>query len=163
MFLHFNAAVSSQDFVAISATTLRANFARLVPIGASVLAEMTTMSNWGIFWAVVAIAVFRVLTRRDELVSSQITGTRQARPSAILVGAVFLPIILYASTYVFSAWPSYIDHVNASLPRLLEHVVPVAFLVIGLAVAERNPAIDAPVDQTVPTAIENRPSTAGLA
>jgi hypothetical protein len=36
---------------------------------------------------------------------------------------------------MFSAWPSYTAHVTSSFPRLLLHVMPAAWLAIGLALS----------------------------
>jgi len=51
----------------------------------------------------------------------------------LLAIGVLGPIILYSLTYVFSALPSYTAHVTSSLPRLLLHVTPPAWLAVGLA------------------------------
>jgi hypothetical protein len=52
----------------------------------------------------------------------------------VAIGVV-APVILYLTTYIFSSWPSYTAHVTSSLPRLLLHVMPAAWLAIALALS----------------------------
>ena len=56
----------------------------------------------------------------------------------VLLVALIVPIFLYLLIYVFSSWPSYLDHVGLSISRLLMHVAPVGFLVTTLAVSCRS-------------------------
>jgi hypothetical protein len=72
------------------------------------LAEITDTGLWSIFWLLVLVAVIYLLIARN---------------------------FSRSLTYVFSAWPSYTAHVTSSLPRLLLHVMPAAWLAIGLALS----------------------------
>jgi hypothetical protein len=82
---------------------------------------------WSLFWIVVAVASVYLLRRlRDP-------------ENLILLTALFVPMGLYLSVYVFSNWPDYLDHVGLSISRLLMHVAPVGLLIAVLAVFSRRP------------------------
>ena len=112
-------AVSPSDFSGLSFHTLHAN--RFFPICERLFAELTAIGHWSIFWLLAGAAMVYLVCRLHNM------------KSLMLAGAVLLPIILYCLTYLFSAWSSYTAHITASLPRLLLHVVPVAWLTIGVA------------------------------
>jgi hypothetical protein len=59
---------------------------------------------------------------------------RCARAVIVIVGTV-IPIGLYCATYLFSAWPEFLAHVDSSLPRLLLQLVAVGWLIIAMAIA----------------------------
>jgi len=62
--------------------------------------------------------------------------------------------------YVFSSWPSYLDHVGLSISRLLMHVAPVGFLITILAISrqsEKNPAREGSVVTCVTAVSERTP------
>ncbi len=111
----------AREFVAMSFTALHTNAARAWPICRMVLAEMMETTRWSLFWPGVAVACLCLLFRARD------------RGLFLLVAAVASPIALYAATYLFSSWPDYSQHVAASFPRLLLQVMPVAWLVIALA------------------------------
>ena len=121
IYLQQVSAAGSADFGAVSVATLRANLPRFVPVWANIIQEMIAWPNWGVFWLLMVIVLARLLMTRRSIVT------------AILFAAVVLPICLYSATYIFSAWPNYVDHVNASIPRLLVHVVPLGFILAGVA------------------------------
>ncbi len=112
------------DFLPLSGATLRSNLLRIPSIARVVLTEATTVSNWGIFWLVAVAAGLYLLWRWRDL------------PCSLLAGTIFVPIFLYSFTYIFSAWHLYLDHVSSSISRLLMQMVPVAFLGVGVALAE---------------------------
>lgn len=52
--------------------------------------------------------------------------------------ALVTPIAFYSASYLFSAWPDYLDHFHASPPRLLLQVTPLGWLAIALALAQTS-------------------------
>jgi hypothetical protein len=111
------------DFARPSFSLLRENAGRFHDIFRILFVELSDTSHWGIFWLIAVIAaIYLIASRRLEKLA--------------LAGAIILPIILYSLTYVFSAWPSYTAHMTSSVPRLLLHVMPVAWLAIGLALGQ---------------------------
>jgi hypothetical protein len=123
IFLRTMNVAPSFEFLSLDITTLRANLGRLVPIYGALFKEVAAVSSWGIFWLLTATAFVYLLW-----------GWRRL-PYLLMLGTTLLPIFLYSLTYLFSAWPQYLDHVSTSLPRLLMQVVPVAWLSIGAAFA----------------------------
>ena len=122
LFLVHHGAVTSLDFSSMSLSLLGMNSHRMIPILNTLLAEMARGADWGIFWGLAVLALAAVILVRPSL------------SGLLLASAIVLPIALYSVTYLFSAWPDYLDHVNASIPRLIVHVVPVALLLVGVAV-----------------------------
>ncbi len=114
--------VSPSDFAPPTLQLFIDNLDRLPTIGRIALAEITDTGLWSIFWLLVLVAVIYLLIARNF-------------SRLLLAIGVLGPIILYSLTYVFSAWPSYTAHVTSSLPRLLLHVMPAAWLAIGLALS----------------------------
>jgi hypothetical protein len=114
------------DFALPSLSLLRENIGRVHDIFGILFAELSETFHWSIFWLIAAVAVvYLVTSRRLE--------------KLVLVGAVILPAIFYTLIYVFSAWPSYTAHMTSSVPRLLLHVMPAAWLAIGLALSQLKP------------------------
>lgn len=123
-FLVFSHSVAPADFGAVSLAELNVHADRLVPILRNVFAELASIRHWGIFWLLVAVA----------LVSAGAAWRRL--PFILLAATIVLPILIYSSLYVFSAWPVYLNHLHSSLARLLLQVTPLAFLLIGLAMSK---------------------------
>lgn len=116
----------SSDFARPSFSLLRDNAGRFHDILGILLTELSEPSHWSIFWLIAAVAVgYLVASRKLEKLA--------------LAGAVVLPVVFYALIYVFSAWPSYSAHMTSSVPRLLLHVMPAAWLAIGLALSHAKP------------------------
>jgi hypothetical protein len=116
----------SSDFARPSFSLLRDNAGRFHDILGILFAELRETAHWSIFWLVAAVAVgYLVASRKLEKLA--------------LAGAVVLPVVFYALIYVFSAWPSYSAHMTSSVPRLLLHVMPAAWLAIGLALSHAKP------------------------
>jgi len=132
VFLHAKGATRSVDLSTPSLETLRANLGRLGPIYHVLLREITTVNHWGNFWLLSGTAWAYLLWRWRSL------------PSLVLLGTTLLPIFFYSVIYVFSAWPQYWEHVGNSIPRLLMQVIPVAWLSIGAAFAERTSILSQP-------------------
>jgi hypothetical protein len=124
-------AVQAADFLPVNLETLGTNLYRIPPLLSAFLAEFYNLPTWSLFWLVVAVGVAYLLRRmRDPRV-------------LVLLAALIVPIFFYLLIYVFSSWPSYLDHVGLSISRLLMHVAPVGFLITILAVSRRrkkNPA-----------------------
>jgi hypothetical protein len=124
-------ALQAADFMPVNLETLGSHLNRILPLLSALLAEFYNFSTWSLYWLAVAIGIAYLLRRmRDPRV-------------VVLLTALIVPIFLYLLIYVFSSWPSYLDHVGLSLSRLLMHVAPVGFLITILAVShrsEKNPA-----------------------
>src|SRR5438270_13467873 len=115
-------AVIPSDFARPTFEILRSNLNRIGGICATAFAEMSEPTHWSIFWMLALVAVIYLLCARQS--------------SRVVLGiAVVAPVFLYLSTYIFSAWPSYTAHITSSLPRLLLHIMPAAWLAIGLALS----------------------------
>jgi hypothetical protein len=120
LYLKLMHVVSPSEFALPTLQILHDNVGRIVPIIRVLLAEMMQPSNWSIFWCLTGLALVYLLFLLRNM------------RSLILASAILLPIIIYSSTYLFSTWPSYTAHMTSSFPRLLLHVVPAAWLAIGL-------------------------------
>ncbi len=119
-------APASLDFVPVSFTAFRSHLDRIAPVFRELVEEMSIASHWSLFWLIVLLALVAAATRG------------QIRRAAMLFGFMAAPLALYCSTYLFSAWPDYIGHIESSLPRLLIQLIPTAWLMIALALAPRN-------------------------
>lgn len=122
-FLRAMHATETGEFLPVTFSSFVANLSRIFPIARMVLAEMSVTTRWSLFWPCLALA-FACLAARAN------------RRQALWLGfAIVMPIALEASAYLFSNWPDYAQHFQASFPRLLLHVVPLASLAIALAIA----------------------------
>jgi hypothetical protein len=111
------------DFVIPNFSWLSDNIGRLRDIFVILFEELSEPVHWSIFWLLAAVAiVYLFVSRKLEKV--------------ILAGAIVLPVVLYSLIYLFSNWPSYTAHMTSSVPRLLLHVMPAAWLAIGLALSQ---------------------------
>lgn len=126
VYLHVMHAPASLDFVPVNFTTFRSHLDRVGPVLRELFEEMSIASHWSLFWSIVLLA----------LVAAAARG--QIRRCATLFTFMAVPLALYCSTYLFSAWPDYIGHIESSLPRLLIQLIPTAWLIIALALAPRN-------------------------
>jgi hypothetical protein len=116
-------ALRPADFLPVNLETLSSHLYRIPPLLSAFLAEFYNLPTWSLFWFVVAIGVAYLLHRMGD-------------PRVlVLLAALIVPIFLYLLIYVFSSWPSYLDHVGLSISRLLMHVAPVGFLVTTLAIS----------------------------
>ena len=119
-------ALQPADFLPVNLETFGSHLYRIPPLLSAFLAEFYNHPTWSLFWFVVAIDLAYLLHRMGD-----------PRVLVLLV-ALIVPIFLYLLIYVFSSWPSYLDHVGLSISRLLMHVAPVGFLVTTLAVSCRS-------------------------
>jgi hypothetical protein len=115
-------AVPPADFFQPTLHLLSYNVNRLGTISGKAFAEIIETSHWSIFWLLTLISIIYLCVAR-----------RLSR--LLLATSIVSPIVLYLLTYAFSAWPSYTAHITSSLPRLFLHVMPAAWLAIGLALS----------------------------
>ncbi len=124
VFLRSVAVARGVDFLPINPRNLFANLHRVPSIYHVIAAEITTWQNWGIYWIIFALAAL-VLACSWRTLSNR-----------ILLAGTLLPFALYSAVYIFSAWELYLNHVAASIPRLLAQFVPATLLGVGAAVAQ---------------------------
>lgn len=111
------------DFERPSLSAIGHNLGRLRNILGILLTEVSETGGWSIFWLIAAIAlIYLFASRKLERIA--------------LGAAVIIPLVLYSLIYIFSNWPSYTAHMTSSFPRLLLHVMPAAWLAIGLALTQ---------------------------
>lgn len=113
-------ALPSRDFVSIGPAALK-NLDRAGGILHELFSQFIDRNGWDIFWLLVALALIAVLVR-----------ARSAQTTA-MVWLFLAPLGAYCATYIFSAWPDYIAHIETSLPRLLIQLTPVGWLLIAVA------------------------------
>ncbi len=134
--------VPSDDFLPVGAKMIAGIPHRVLLIGHAVITEVTDWHQWSLLWSLLTAAFAYLLACR--------------RTSAVitLLWAVLAPIAMYSSTYLFSAWENFEGYLGTSLPRLLMHVAPLAWLVIATAIGfalKRAPTSDpSPLDARPP-------------
>lgn len=121
IYLFMSHVAPSRDFRALDPALLQEIPRRMPLIFSATLTEMYAIEQWSLLWVIVVLTTAYLALRRREILS------------AILIWAVWAPLALYVSTYFFSAWPDVVRHVETSWPRLLMHVTPLAWLMIGVA------------------------------
>ena len=114
-------ALPSRDFVSATPARLLANASRLGGILHELGLTLGSTSLWDIFWLLSALALIMVARRQRD------------RSAATIAWLLLAPLLAYTGSYVFSAWPDFIDHIDTSLPRLLIQLTPAAWLLIALA------------------------------
>ncbi len=115
-------AVPSPVFVSMWPAALK-NLHRVSQILHELYLQVIDRDSWDIFWLLVAIALVAVLVRKRTVCA------------ATVVWLLLAPLACYCASYVFSASPNYIAHIETSLPRLLIQLTPVSWLLIALALA----------------------------
>ncbi len=123
-YLAYMHAVASRDFVSINLSTLRANIHRFGPISARFVSELANTQLWSVFWLLTVVAAVLFVCKYRNLTT------------AVLLTAIITPIGIYLFSYVFSAWPDYVAHMDLSISRLLMHIAPLGLLMIGIAASE---------------------------
>lgn len=108
------------QFSPLNIATLRRNLWRAPLIAEAVFRELATWRHWGALWLIALAAIVWLMWRRNG-------------SEALLPFAVLPPLAFYSSIYVFSRWPSFITHLESSLPRLLIQISLVAVLMVGIA------------------------------
>jgi hypothetical protein len=94
---------------------------------------------WDIFWLIVLLASVSILIRQRTV------------QAAMLFWLLLAPLGIYLASYLLSAWPDYIAHIDTSLPRLLIQLCPVGWLLIALAISPQ-------IDVTQPMQPEPQPN-----
>lgn len=118
----------SAEFTPLNAEMIARSPQRLGLIANALLIELTNLEQWSLLWYLLAAAAGYSLLRRRAV-------------SVVLLWAIFVPIGLYSATYLFSAWPDVGKHIETSLPRLLMHVAPVAWLAIAVVIGFVAPRV----------------------
>lgn len=125
-FLQARNAAPPQDFLPLTFATLAKNLTHAPAILRACAQEALSFFHWSIFWPALALA-FVVLAFR-----------KMAMPNFVLAISVAVPLAAYCTTYFFSAWRDPLDHLQASLPRLFLHLMPLGWIVIALALCARD-------------------------
>jgi hypothetical protein len=113
-----------QDFLPVTLGVLRNNIQRTGNILYHLFLQLIRWRDWDIFWLLVAMAVIGLLAYK-----------RSAR-TAMLIWLFIAPLACYCATYLFSAMPDYIWHIETSLTRRLIQLAPVGWLLIALFLAQ---------------------------
>ena len=117
----------SRDFVGVGLQTFFGNIGRSGKICREVYLTLTAMQLWDIFWLLTLVALVAALVRCRNSVTLAVCWS------------VVVPLGCYSATYLFSAWPNYVAHIDTSFPRLLIQLTPAAWLAIALACRFTSP------------------------
>jgi hypothetical protein len=107
--------IPNSDFSSVTLATARANVDRLSAITGRLLAQYLSLTRWGLLWPIFTLV----------LVWSRLR-LRQP-PVLYLCLSAIVPVLLLASTFLFSAWEPFTLHLDLSLERLFLHVSPLAW------------------------------------
>ena len=110
---------SGDEFISPTLSSLRDNLWRAPQIARAVMIELLNWRFWGPLWVAVIVSAILIISKWKD-------GRR-----VILPLAVFAPIAIYSSVYIFTGW-EFMIHLNNSFPRLLIHVSLVAMLMVAL-------------------------------
>jgi len=123
LYLRFVHMWPHSDFASPGFSAIRNNLGRVGNILGILFAELTETTHWSIFWLIVAVAlIYLFASRKLEKIA--------------LAFAIIIPVAVYSLIYILSSWPSWTAHMTSSFPRLLLHVMPAAWLAIGLALSQ---------------------------
>ena len=114
---------ANTDFLPLSFHVFRANAHRYGSIVREICRELSNPTHWSILWLVFLIAVPLLLVKLRQ------------RVAIFLSLSAVIPVCFYSGVYIFSAWPSYMDHIQTSFPRLALQVSLVALLTISISPA----------------------------
>lgn len=135
IYLRAMQARGAQDFLPVTVSVFISKFDRIGPILRSLFKETTALSHWNLLWFATLFAFLCIAVRHRR------------RETWLLIICTVMPVALYCSTYVFSMWSDYQQHIYSSLSRLLLHVAPLSILAIALALAPpKSPASTAAAD-----------------
>jgi len=104
-----------EDFAAFSLPVLFRNGPRVGVLAGEAFRELTNVRHWSLLWPGFAVVAFLICRNRLSI-------------AAVLV--VMFPLAIDLFLFVFSAWPSYIEHVRSAFPRLALQLAPVAWAVV---------------------------------
>lgn len=108
------------EYLPFTLGTLRTNADRTSTIAGSLWDEVQRWDRWSLLWPMMLLATVLWVMRTKGV----------AR--VLLPAMVVLPIALDSFVYYFSGWDPVSRHIDASLPRLLLQVAPVAVLTIAI-------------------------------
>ncbi|MEY2545280.1 MAG: hypothetical protein QOG48_397 [Verrucomicrobiota bacterium] len=129
LYLRVVGAAPSHDFVAMTPRTFAQHLGWIWPIAQTFVFELIRPDHWSLFWVLVFAAFVQQTFRRP----TDFVGA--------FAFALVAPMILYMSIYMFSAWPDYLAHMRASLPRLLLQLTPLGCLLIASVFAASEQAL----------------------
>lgn len=112
-------AQTAPDFALPSANAF---YAHAVLVCTELFNELCALDTWSVLWLLLLVATVCLLIRRRDMTTK------------IMLIAIYLPVVAYSCTYLFSAWPDPRRHIETSLSRLLLQVVPFAAVAIARAV-----------------------------
>jgi hypothetical protein len=118
---------SPKDFVFPTFGILSRNIHRVGGILNRTIRELTALRRWGIFWLLVGLAICGI-----------VVPLRRPRAAA-LMWLFLVPFVCYCASYLISALPNYVWHMNTSLTRRFVQLAPTAWLLVALAIAPRKP------------------------
>lgn len=125
--MHWLAAPVGQDFQSFSRQTLADNLSRITTILPVFLAELTEWKRWGLLWPGLLLLPFGWQHNRRIGLS-------------LLTASIALPVLTELGLYFFisTRTKSLAAHIDASLPRLLLHVAPLAVLLVSISITTGN-------------------------
>lgn len=109
----------SRDFVPLAWHAFAAGVGHAGGIVREVCLTLLSTQLWDIFWVLVFIALVATTIRSRNAIAG------------IICWALLAPMACYTASYLFSAWPDYIAHMDTSLPRLLIQLTPIGWLLIA--------------------------------
>jgi len=121
IFLTFAKPSSGEEFMPLTPSSLRNNIWRAPYIARAAAGELLNWRQWGPLWIAAVVAVLFLVAKRRR-------GT-----VGVLPAAVFLPIAIYAGSYIFTNW-DFLAHLENSFPRLLLHVSLAAALMVAVSI-----------------------------
>ena len=127
------------DLLPVTPATLIAHSYRFAALLWQTLLELASVMHWSVLWfGFAGVCLWRMVS---GLSASPAEGTGRDLPDCRLaIGLVVLPLTADAALFIFSSWPAYVYHFRAAFPRLVLHVVPLAWAVtVGLAAALSSP------------------------
>jgi hypothetical protein len=129
LFLIGSGIQGARVFLPVNLNTLSSNLWRLSSIAGQVIEEMTNWQRWRLLWLLVFVMPFWFLAKRKY--GQAIT----------FLFTVILPVFVYASIYIFSAWDSFLTHLTSSFSRLLMQISLVAVMLVCVEVkdSQKNP------------------------
>ncbi|MFN7946008.1 MAG: hypothetical protein U0Z53_11700 [Blastocatellia bacterium] len=122
IFIRLMKAPVGQDYLPFTISTLRSNLTRLPVIGQALLAELINWRRWSLLWPglLIVLPLLRQARWRSTVIVMSLT--------------IALPLAFDVVVYLFISEQKNTlrGHIEASLPRLLTHVAPIAVLLLWL-------------------------------
>ena len=109
-------------FLPLTPANLWMNLDRVKVLAQWVGSEMINWKTWNILWPVL---IFALLSLGKEMRRGKYLS---------LAASVFLPLLLFVSTYIFTNLQPFLLHVESSLPRLMLSPCLVGVLIVSLGI-----------------------------